>query len=96
MLKTKMGLRRLRAGRDVIFKAFIGALYGALTMCPVILRVGGGAAKAELPTFTYTGIYTLLDDGDGNWVLLTSHDEIHQCDEARVRRAMAREFEPIK
>ena len=41
MLKTKRGLKRLRAGRDVIFKAFIGALYGALTMCPVILRVGG-------------------------------------------------------
>ena len=36
------------------------------------------------------------DDGDGNWLLLTSHDEIHKCDEARVRRAMASEFEPIK
>lgn len=36
-------------------------------MCPIIPRVGGGAAKAELPTINYTGTYTLLDDGDGNW-----------------------------
>lgn len=25
------------------------------------------AAQDKLPTFTYTGTYTLLDDGDGNW-----------------------------
>lgn len=36
------------------------------------------------------------EDDDGRWVLLTSHDEVHKCDEARVRRAMASEFEPIK
>ena len=49
-----------------IRKAFLGALSGALTMCPVILRVGGGASGG-LPKFTYTGTYTLLDDGDDNW-----------------------------
>lgn len=27
----------------------------------------GGAAAGGLPEFTYTGTYSLLDDGDGNW-----------------------------
>lgn len=35
---------------------------------PIINRIGGGASAAGgMPEFTYTGTYTLLDDGDGNW-----------------------------
>ena len=34
---------------------------------PIINRTGGGGAASKLPEFTYTGTYTLLDDGDGNW-----------------------------
>ena len=32
----------------------------------IINRMSGGSAGG-LPSFTYTGTYTLLDDGDGNW-----------------------------
>ena len=32
----------------------------------MIMRRGGGAGSG-LPKFTYTGTYTLLDDGHGNW-----------------------------
>ena len=28
---------------------------------------GGSETVQQLPTFTYTGTYSLLDDGDGNW-----------------------------
>jgi hypothetical protein len=34
---------------------------------PVIIRFGGGAASTGLPEFTYTGTYTLIDDGNKNW-----------------------------
>jgi len=32
---------------------------------PITVHFGGGASG--LPAFTYTGTYTLLDDGGGNW-----------------------------
>ena len=38
-----------------------------LLMCPGIMRVGGGFVSGGLPSFTYTGSYTLLDDGHRNW-----------------------------
>ncbi len=38
-----------------------------LLMCPVIMRVGGKAATGGFPEFTYTGSYTLVDDGGGDW-----------------------------
>jgi hypothetical protein len=37
-----------------------------LFLCPGIIRVGGDAGGG-LPRFTYTGTYTLLDDGNRNW-----------------------------
>lgn len=42
------------------------ALNAMLFFCPVVLRTGGGIRKNKLPSFTYTGTYSLLDDGDGN------------------------------
>jgi hypothetical protein len=42
------------------------ALSAMLFFCPVIVRTGGGAGKNKLPSFTYTGMYSLIDDGDGN------------------------------
>ena len=33
----------------------------------IITAFPGGEAPATLPEFTYTGNYTLIDDGDGNW-----------------------------
>lgn len=33
----------------------------------MILRRGGGGTSGGLPEFTYTGNYTLIDDGDKNW-----------------------------
>jgi len=37
-----------------------------LLMCPGIIRVGGNAGGG-LPRFSYTGTYTLIDDGSRNW-----------------------------
>lgn len=37
-----------------------------LFQCPGIMRVGG-AGSSGLPRFTYTGTYTLIDDGNRNW-----------------------------
>ncbi len=37
-----------------------------LFLCPGIVRVGG-AGSSGLPRFTYTGTYTLIDDGNRNW-----------------------------
>jgi len=37
-----------------------------LLMCPGIIRVGGNMGGG-LPRFTYSGPYTLVDDGHGNW-----------------------------
>lgn len=68
MRNREVKSRRLRAGRDVMFKAFRYALCGALTMCPVILRAGGGAS-GKLPRFTYSGTCSLVDQGDGNWIV---------------------------
>lgn len=33
----------------------------------IINRMAGGGTSGGLPEFEYTGAYTLLDDGDGNW-----------------------------
>jgi len=38
----------------------------SLLMCPGIIRIGGVSSN-KLPSFTFTGTYTLVDDGDGNW-----------------------------
>lgn len=33
----------------------------------MIMRRGGGGAAGGFPNFTYTGTYSLIDDGDKNW-----------------------------
>ena len=55
--KTKFWWRM----RRVLF-----ALSAMLFLCPVIMRTGGGVNKNKLPAFTYTGTYSLINDGDGN------------------------------
>ena len=54
----------MRAGRR--FRRAVVALSTMLFFCPVILRTGGSPAS-KLPRYTYTGVSTLIDDGDGNW-----------------------------
>lgn len=36
------------------------------------------------------------EDDDGKWVLIGHNGAVHKCDEQRVAKAMASEFEPIK
>lgn len=47
-------------------KRVLFALSAMLFLCPVIVRTGVSAGP-QLPDFTYSGTYALLDDGDGNW-----------------------------
>lgn len=49
-----------------LMRRVIFALSAMLFLCPVVIRSGGGIRKNKLPSFTYTGTYSLLDDGDGN------------------------------
>lgn len=42
-------------------------LNSAVFAMPVIMRVGGGGASSGMPSFTYTGSYSLIDDGSKNW-----------------------------
>lgn len=67
-------LRALPARGKVILVRAIAILSMMLFLCPGIMRVGGGATSKGPPSFTYTGVFTLIDDGDGNWrmKLLTS------------------------
>ena len=37
-----------------------------LFMCPGIMRLGG-EGSSNLPRFTYTGTYSLIDDENRNW-----------------------------
>ncbi len=34
---------------------------------PILSMFPGGEPPASIPEFTYTGSYSLIDDGDGNW-----------------------------
>lgn len=64
-ISTRRPLQRTGKMKRLFLRTLL-VLSMVLFMSPVFVHTGGGAGTG-LPSFTYTGTFTQIDDGEGNW-----------------------------